>query len=302
MTRHDNRILVLALLAASLALPGCVTTRPEPPATAPVPVKPVTRVPAPPAVPAQPVPAPSKPASGAGNPPFYEVYGERYFVLPSSEGYEATGIASWYGRDFHGKRTSSGEIYDMHELTAAHKTLPLPSMVLVTNLDNGRSVVVTVNDRGPFVKDRIIDLSFAAAKELDIVRAGTGRVEVQALARASGAIPVAATGAGSAPVAAGAAVAPTLVPTREMYLQVGAFSNAGNADRLKDQLESHGLTDVVVRRDSSVNPEIYRVRIGPLDGASEYDQLAARVESLRLGRPRLVTETPGAGGSSRPGG
>lgn len=300
MTRHDNRFLVLVLLAAALGLPGCVTTRPEAPAT--VPVKPVTRSPAPPATPGQPAQPPPQTASGAGNPPFYEVYGERYFVLPSSEGYEATGIASWYGQDFHGKRTSSGEVYDMHDFTAAHKTLPLPSLVRVTNLDNGRSVVVTVNDRGPFVKNRIIDLSYAAAKELGIVQAGTGRVEVQALAGQSGAGPVVVKGVDTAPAAAGASVAPTLVPAQEIYLQVGAFSNAGNADRLKDQLESHGLTDVVIRRDSSVNPEIYRVRIGPLDGASEYDQLAARVESLRLGRPRLVTENPVAASNSRPGG
>lgn len=300
MTRRNNQILVLVLLA-TLGLSGCVTTPPPAPAAGQARVKQVAP-PGPVPAPEPPATQPPRTASGAGNPPFYEVYGERYFVLPSSAGYEATGIASWYGRDFHGKRTSSGEIYDMHELTAAHKTLPLPSLVRVTNLDNGRSVVVTVNDRGPFVKDRIIDLSYAAAKELDIVQAGTGRVEVQALAGQSGAGPVVVKGVASAPAAAGSAVAPTLVPAQQIYLQVGAFSNADNADQLKDQLESHGLRDVVIRRDASVSPEIYRVRIGPLAGASEYDQLAARVESLRLGRPRLVTETPAAGGSSRPGG
>jgi rare lipoprotein A len=299
MTRHGTRLLTCIVVAA-IGLPGCVTTRQDSPTAQPVPVKPV----APPATVEAPPPVSPPPtgASGAGNPPFYEVYGERYFVLPSSQGYAATGIASWYGKDFHGKRTSSGAIYDMHELTAAHKTLPLPSLVRVTNLDNGRSVVVTVNDRGPFVKDRLIDLSYAAANELGIVQAGTGRVEVQALAGLSGAGPVVVKGTGSGPGAPGTSVAPTLVPAQQMYMQVGAFSDAGNADRLKAQLESNGLPDVVIRRDSSVSPVLYRVRIGPIADSSAYDRLASRVESLRLGNPRLVTEAPDTVSYSRPGG
>jgi rare lipoprotein A len=106
----------------------------------------------------------SEPRSSRGNPPFYEVFGERYYVLDSSDGFRETGIASWYGRDFHGKPTSSGETYDMREMTAAHKTLPLPTWVEVTNLSNGRSVIVRVNDRGPVVDGRVIDLSQRAAE------------------------------------------------------------------------------------------------------------------------------------------
>ena len=116
-----------------------------------------------------------------GNPRYYDVFGKRY-VLPSSDGYSERGIASWYGGTFHGRATSSGETYDMHEMTAAHTSLPLPTWVEVTNLSNGKRVVVKVNDRGPFVGKRIIDLSYAAATALDIVGPGTGRVEVRALA------------------------------------------------------------------------------------------------------------------------
>jgi rare lipoprotein A len=120
--------------------------------------------------------------SDRGNPPFYDVLGKRYHVLPTSAGYRARGVASWYGPDFHGLATSSGEQYDMNGMTAAHTTLPLPTWVEVTNLENGKSVVVKVNDRGPFVDDRLIDLSYAAATQLDMVRNGTARVEVRAVA------------------------------------------------------------------------------------------------------------------------
>ena len=116
-----------------------------------------------------------------GNPPFYDVLGKRYFVLSSSVGYVERGVASWYGPGFHKVRTSIGEPYDMYGMTAAHKTLPLPAYVRVTNLQNGRSVVVRVNDRGPFVGNRIIDLSYTAASKLDMLRNGTAMVEVRSL-------------------------------------------------------------------------------------------------------------------------
>lgn len=123
----------------------------------------------------------SAPRSSRGNPPFYEVFGKRYYVLDTSDGFSERGIASWYGRDFHGKATSSGEIYDMRAMTAAHKTLPIPTWVEVTNLTNGRRIIVKVNDRGPFVDGRVIDLSQRAAEELDMIRDGTARVQVRAL-------------------------------------------------------------------------------------------------------------------------
>jgi rare lipoprotein A len=116
-----------------------------------------------------------------GNPPFYDVFGKRYYVLSSSVAYVERGVASWYGPGFHQVKTSNGETYDMYGMTAAHRTLPLPAYVRVTNLQNGRSVVVRVNDRGPFVGNRIIDLSYTAASRLDMLRTGTAMVEVRAI-------------------------------------------------------------------------------------------------------------------------
>ncbi|HEY0802323.1 MAG TPA: septal ring lytic transglycosylase RlpA family protein, partial [Steroidobacteraceae bacterium] len=122
-----------------------------------------------------------EPRSRHGNPPFYDVFGKRYFVLSSNVGYVERGVASWYGPGFHKVRTSNGETYDMYAMTAAHRTLPLPVFVRVTNLQNGRSVVVRVNDRGPFVGNRIIDLSYTAASKLGMLRNGTAMVEVRSL-------------------------------------------------------------------------------------------------------------------------
>jgi rare lipoprotein A len=282
-------------LGTCLLVAGCSTLEPGRSA----PPTPVARAPAT-APPPLPVPATPAPVPRAGNPPFYEVYGERYFVMPSSEGYRQTGIASWYGQAFHGKRTSSGTIYNMYEFSAAHKTLPLPSLVRVTNLSNGKSVVVTVDDRGPFVKNRLIDLSYAAAKELDIVRSGTAEVEVEALGGASGAGPVIVYSPGSgpsAPAATGGSIAPALVPAQHLYMQVGAFGSRANAERLKTHLESNGVSKVVIRYDASAGKTLYRVRIGPLSGADEYDALATRIAPLHSGSPSLVTESPTAGDS-----
>lgn len=122
-----------------------------------------------------------EPLSPSGNPESYEVFGTTYRILPTSRGYREVGYASWYGKDFHGKRTSSGTPYNMYAYSAAHKTLPIPTYVKVTNLENGRSLVLRVDDRGPFVKNRIIDLSYTAAKELDLIQKGTAKVEVVAL-------------------------------------------------------------------------------------------------------------------------
>jgi rare lipoprotein A len=286
------------LLALALLVAGCVPTRwPEKPATPPPPVPPVASMPKPappPPVASAPTPPPAElpaplPRSRSGNPPFYEVLGQRYFVLDDSAGYREQGIASWYGPQFHGKRTSSGEVYDMHEFTAAHKTLPLPSLVKVTNLDTGRSLVVTVNDRGPFVKNRLIDLSFAAATELDIVKTGTGRVQVEAVPT-SRAVPARAPSQ--------AAAAPARPVAQRIYMQVGAFGDEANAARLKGSLESNGVNKVVIRYDDEVSPALYRVRIGPIEGSAEYDALASRMAALSIANPRLVTEAPVAGGTT----
>jgi rare lipoprotein A len=158
-----------------------------------------------------------EPRSPYGNPPFYEVFGKRYFVLSSSADYVERGVASWYGPGFHKVRTSTGEIYDMYGMTAAHKTLPLPAYARVTNLQNGRSVVVRVNDRGPFVGNRIIDLSYTAAAKLDMLRDGTAMVEVRTVGPVSApgdtgiSVAAAGTSVGTAP-AASVAASPVSAP------------------------------------------------------------------------------------------
>ncbi len=217
-----------------------------------------------------------------GNPPFYEVFGVRYQVMASSTGYKERGIASWYGKKFHGRQTSNGERYDMYRMTAAHKTLPLPTNVKVTNLSNGRSIIVRVNDRGPFVKNRLIDLSFAAARELDIVNAGTALVEVEALDTAyTGTIASAAATPGSTPDA-----------RPLMYIQVGAFGEAGNARNLATRLTSQGVSKVAVHSSAGETPELYRVRIGPFSSINDYDRVVAQVSSLQILQTRLVVEEP----------
>lgn len=284
-----------ALFALALVVTACTPTRwekPEPPApvaTAPGPA--ITPTPAPPRPPGGPTPG------GPGNPPFYDVFGQRYFVLPGSEGFRERGEASWYGEPFHGRRTSSGAVYDMYELTAAHKTLPLPTLVRVTHLENGRSVVVKVNDRGPFAKGRVIDLSYAAAKALDMVQSGTAPVEVVALTGPAGAGPVVVENRAAATLVPASLPAPALIPAQRLFMQVGAFGDAANAERLRAKLESNGVTNVVIRYDDSASPALYRVRIGPIADSADYDALASRVRSLRIPDPSLVTEslTPGTG-------
>jgi rare lipoprotein A len=240
----------IACAFALLAVAGCArdATRPAPP---PAPVVPP---------PGEGVPR-DEPRAKFGNPPFYEVGGRRYMVLPSAAGYVEQGIASWYGPDFHGGRTATGETYDMDAMTGAHPTLPLPTWVRVTNLDNGRSVVVRLNDRGPFAKGRIIDLSRAAAEQLDMVRAGTARVEVMSLAGA-------AQPATAPPPAAAA-----------YYAQAGAFGSRENAESLAARLRDAGIPGVTVTESASGGRPLYRVRAGPASTLPDFDAL---VERLRL--------------------
>jgi rare lipoprotein A len=252
--------------------------------------------PLPPPVTSAPQGAAGPDTSAPGNAPFYDVLGERYRVLPGSDGYVERGVASWYGRDFHGKRTSSGESYDMNGLTAAHKTLPLPTTARVTNLSNGRSIVVRINDRGPFRKNRLIDLSYGAARELDMIGPGTALVEVQALRDAGGA---------SVPATASRSVA-AHQPT--MFVQVGAFAGLPNAEALKRRLEQRGFPNVVIRYDARSQPNLYRVRVGPIADADDYDSIVTRVTALDIRGPKLVlepaspaSETP-ADGAGPPGG
>jgi rare lipoprotein A len=256
--------------------------------------------------------------SDRGNPPFYDVLGRRYYVLPTSDGYRARGVASWYGRDFHGLATSSGETYNMNAMTAAHTTLPIPTWVEVTNLENGRRVVVKVNDRGPFVDNRLIDLSYAAALQLDMVRNGTARVEVRALATPPGAPPTVVTASTAPPqvtTAPAAAPAPdsgvgavagiALISSADaattpapgsatsaqaaLFAQVGAFGDSANAARLVERLRANGFVNAFVVSEADGRRTLHRVRLGPLRDDQEFDQVRARLRSLGFGESQLVT-------------
>ena len=225
------------------------------------------------------------PRSDRGNPPFYEVLGKRYHVLPTSAGYVQRGVASWYGQDFHGLSTSSGETYDMNAMTAAHTTLPLPTWVEVTNLVNGKRVIVKVNDRGPFVDNRLIDLSFAAATALDMVGTGTTRVEVRAVAPPPDAFRAAT------PVAAAAAPPPPAqgASVERMYLQVGAFAQQENAERLVARLRASGFTNPTLVTQPDDGRRLHRVWLGPVRDSVEYDALDARLRTIGVSNARLVT-------------
>lgn len=189
----------------------------------------------------------AEPLSRYGNPGMYQVNGKKYEVMTSSNGYRTRGLASWYGTKFHSKRTSSGEDYDMYALTAAHKTLPLPTYVRVKNLSNGRVAIVKVNDRGPFHTGRVIDLSYAAAAKLGLFPKGTAPVEIEALTLAS---------RGGAPVS-------------HYYLQAGAFSSASRAASLKSKLAKLTRSPVIVEK----YQKHYVVKVGPIPNKKMSDNL-----------------------------
>ena len=239
-----------------------------------------------------------EPHSKLGNAPSYTVNGRTYHVLASARGYVRRGIASWYGTKFQGQHTSDGEIYNMYAMTAANKTLPLPTYVRVTNLRNGRNCIVRVNDRGPFMDNRLIDLSYAAAKKLDIVATGTGLVEVRAITPGEPAPPptrLARTDAVPAPTAvtAPARLAAADPPPQPvgLYLQVGAFISRSNAEQLRRRLAKDDLPPVVIQegRDNK-HATLYRVRVGPIPSVAAADQLARKLSALGLGRPSVVVD------------
>ncbi|MEZ5514416.1 MAG: septal ring lytic transglycosylase RlpA family protein [Steroidobacteraceae bacterium] len=279
MTRRCRWDVVLCSVGMSMLLAGCAvspqrdTTHSQSGSAAVSPPPDIAAIPD--AVPRE------EPRSRYGNPAFYEVFGRRYQVMASADGYVETGLASWYGPGFHAANTSNGEVYDMYAMTAAHKTLPLPAYARVTNLDNGRSVVVRVNDRGPFVDGRIIDLSYTAAAKLDMIRAGTARVEVRVLRPAT---------AGSAlPARAPAASTPSQ-STEPLFIQVGAFSELGNARNLLQRLTAADFELASIRSSATGARPLHRVHIGPLGSVDEYDRVMARLAELGVADARLAGE------------
>ena len=250
-----------------------------------------------------------EPRSRYGNPPSYVVFGRRYVTKTSSAGHVERGLASWYGKQFHGRRTSSGEPYDMYAMTAAHRTLPLPTYVRVTNLENGRSAVVRVNDRGPFHGSRVIDLSYSAARKLGVVHQGTAMVEVRAIDPrrsdpGAGTPRLARQGRGDASGddVLGAFPGPARAlpsagaPPREsqaggqLYLQVGAFSEQANAQRLHARLKDSlsGGQRVSLIRVGDASP--YKIRVGPLSSEAELHALSTRLRALGVGSGHRVRD------------
>ncbi|MES1941935.1 rare lipoprotein A [Salinisphaera sp. T5B8] len=239
-----------------------------------------------------------EPYSRYGNPASYEALGKTYYVLPSAAGFTQTGRASWYGKQFHGRRTSSGEPYNMFKMTAAHKRLPIPSYVRVTNLDNGKQAIVRVNDRGPFHDGRIIDLSYVAARRLGVVAHGSVPVRIETVTPASmraeqrerspntqtaAATPPrrpSASAPRATPAASARSAAAASPPARAikvanridspgagnaegtLYLQTGAFGDPSNAQRLRKRLQHAGFAGVSVVESNGANT-IYRVQLGP---------------------------------------
>lgn len=303
-----------------------------------------------------------EPLSKTGNAESYKVRGKRYFTKKSAAGHIERGLASWYGGQFHGRKTSSGERYDMYAMTAAHKTLPLPSYVRVTNMENGRTAVVRVNDRGPFHGPRVLDLSYSAAKKLGVIPQGTAMVEVRAIdparpgadpgpflasrgtpaakaarrpvqtaakAQASGptpsspkkapvgtdALPVIAAAPTPAPDLGRPAVGPTVAAVaarpqaatppkavdeaasqpvaasasnQGLYLQVGAFGDPKNAERLRERLVASLSEQVGIQHSASSGAGLYKVRIGPLGSEGQAKAISAKLITLGVEQPRRV--------------
>jgi len=242
---------------------------------------------------ANPVPKP-EPRSRFGNPRSYEVLGKTYVLRSSRLGYRARGIASWYGTKFHGQRTSSGESYDMFAMTAAHKTLPIPCYARVTNLENGKSIIVRINDRGPFHINRIIDLSYVAAAKLDMLKKGTAKVEVESINPSAPA---------SRPPQLAVSRPPETVedelgeisevksegtPTarNRLYLQVAAYAQKGNAEKARATLIMLLGENIVIHPATS----IYKLWVGPLENVEDADRVSANLAKQGYAQTQVVID------------
>ncbi len=214
-----------------------------------------------------------EPYSKYGNPPSYVVFNQRYHTQKSAIGHKETGIASWYGSKFHGRRTSSGETFNMYSMTAAHRTLPLPTYARVTNLENNLSIIVKINDRGPFHDRRIIDLSYAAAAKLGFADKGTARVQLETI---------------TFPQHQHDTPPPSQTQTLQHYIQVGAFKNRRHAERLRSKLKAFHPSATVTHKVSQSH-SLFRVRLGPFSSRNKATQLASAVDNIGL-KAFIVTE------------
>ncbi len=228
-----------------------------------------------------------EPLAKYGNMNSYVVFGKRYYTLRSSKHYEAVGVASWYGTKFHARNTSSGERYNMLGMTAAHKTLPLPTYVEVTNLRNDHSIIVKVNDRGPFQSNRLIDLSYVAAKKLGMLGHGTALVKIRAIdpysfGRQTGFL--FASRLKKSPHVQ--TPTPIVLSSSSLYLQVGAFRNKSHAEHLQQRLVALLATPVKIKKPSA-NGKLYRVQIGPLKDNMTANKVRSRLKALGIASNKL---------------
>ena len=278
------RIGVAMVMIAAVTLSACSTTTPRPDSSSkggyyggdsPPPASDVDFDSIPDAVPR------AEPRSKTGNNP-YTALGKTYRPLASSKGFVQKGVASWYGTKFHGRRTSSGETYDMWGMTAAHPVLPLPTYVRVTNLDTGRSIVVKVNDRGPFLHDRIIDLSYAAAHKLEIANKGTGNVLIRAID------PESYVGDETSPAFTGS----TGDADKTYFVQVGAYNDVVNSISMRQRLIESGHTVYPEGQQKHLEQgEPYRVQVGPFDTMEQASRAKSVLENL-LGQVLFIVTQP----------
>jgi rare lipoprotein A len=256
-----------------------------------------------------------EPKSRGGNKSPYEVFGKTYHVLQSSDNFLQEGIASWYGTKFHGNKTSNGEIYDMYAMTAAHKTLPIPTYVEVKNLANGKTIIVRVNDRGPFHGNRIIDLSYAAATKLGAIKNGTSPVQVRAIniskhqpypqqplltVRTNSEL-----GNDTRPVnrnlhpkklrveatSQALTVNPAL-PVGQLFIQVGAFETLDNAMKLQDKLTSNQGYRSTIQTGTKNYGNLYRVHVGPYIDIEEANSARLRLQKLGFSNALYINKHP----------
>jgi len=197
-------------------------------------------------------------------------------LLPRIARYIKQGVASWYGPGFHGKKTATGEIFDMYAMTAAHKTLPIPSYAQVTNLENHRSIIVRINDRGPFVRNREMDLSYGAAKILDMAQDGTGAIEIKAISP-SQALPQLQQIAAS--------------QEQEVYLQIGSFGSVKKAMKLKNKIAAYDLPEPDIRPSTYKKSTLYKVQMGPINSTTTANQLNEQLARIGITDTQFVTET-----------
>ncbi len=262
--RQTDLFVRLGLLCMAVVIAGCGTTGPSKPRSA-APSGQVDTAPRTTATDLQtlarlPDPVVKKePKSRGGNRTVYTVLGKRYQVMESATGYRQRGTASWYGMKFHGRPTANGERFDIYKLTAAHRHLPIPTYVRVTNLSNRRTTIVRVNDRGPFHEDRIIDLSYAAAVKLGFHNAGTAKVRVEVIDPR---------------------------PKESFMLQAGAFSSLAAADDMKAQLAA--ITPVPAFVVRTTTDALFRVRLGPIEGKAAVEQLRQLLVDQRVGSPLVL--------------